>query len=242
MTSSSPKSAVPVAGGQSEFEHEPHWPQGAEGGQRLRSRHQKLMIKPQSLLQAPCSLWRPLRFQTTRTWPPPEVGVYWKKTANAFALIQGQAISQSKVGGKAGSFFTYGMRNEHWGCNPEWDQPRANTINDRQPIFYLYVPEGSSASDYSPDQNLKKKGNHREFRSRFPLAASLAAKRESSGNKQVEITAEHVGIRTYKVKLAQELKPRRIRLLHGHRSAGNHGGAVSGGTARSGGSTAGRVI
>jgi hypothetical protein len=45
--------------------------------------------------------------------PPPEVGVYWKN-ANAFILIEGQAISQAKVGGKAGSMFTYGMRNEHW--------------------------------------------------------------------------------------------------------------------------------
>ena len=33
--------------------------------------------------------------------PPPEVGVYWKDAAN-FVLLQGQAISQSKVGGRAG--------------------------------------------------------------------------------------------------------------------------------------------
>ena len=45
--------------------------------------------------------------------PPPEVGVYWKN-ANAFVLIEGQAIAQAKVGGKAGSMFTYGLRNEHW--------------------------------------------------------------------------------------------------------------------------------
>jgi hypothetical protein len=37
--------------------------------------------------------------------PPPEVGVYWKN-GSAFTRIEGQAISQAKVGGKAGSMFT----------------------------------------------------------------------------------------------------------------------------------------
>jgi len=35
--------------------------------------------------------------------PPPEVGVYWKNGA-AFVLIQGRAIDQTKVGGRAGSY------------------------------------------------------------------------------------------------------------------------------------------
>src|ERR1700727_1256883 len=70
--------------------------------------------------------------------PPPEVGVYWKN-GNAFALIPGQAVSQSKVGGKAGSFFTYGMRNEHW--DAYLNGPASNNIvNERQPSFYIYVP------------------------------------------------------------------------------------------------------
>ena len=51
--------------------------------------------------------------------PPPEVGVYWKDGAT-FVLIQGQAISQAKVGGRAGSFFTYGMRGQHLGRVFEW--------------------------------------------------------------------------------------------------------------------------
>jgi hypothetical protein len=37
--------------------------------------------------------------------PPPEVGVYWRDGAN-FVLIQGRAVDQTKVGGKAGSLFT----------------------------------------------------------------------------------------------------------------------------------------
>ena len=41
--------------------------------------------------------------------PPPEVGVYWKDGAT-FVLIQGRAVSQEKAGGRAASYFTYGMR------------------------------------------------------------------------------------------------------------------------------------
>src|SRR5580704_8694949 len=92
--------------------------------------------------------------------PPPEVGVYWKN-ANAFILIEGQAISQAKVGGKAGSMFTYGMRNEHWDAYLNGPQSK-NVINDRQPVFYLYVPDGASASDFVLII-LEKKGDRREF-------------------------------------------------------------------------------
>src|SRR5580704_15454055 len=63
--------------------------------------------------------------------PPPEVGVYWKN-ANAFVLIEGQAISQAKVGGKAGSMFTYGMRNEHWDAYLNGPKSK-NVIQDRLP-------------------------------------------------------------------------------------------------------------
>ena len=45
--------------------------------------------------------------------PPPEVGVYWKD-AERFIPIEGQALSRAKVGGRAGSLFTYGVRGQHW--------------------------------------------------------------------------------------------------------------------------------
>src|ERR1700722_10289509 len=50
--------------------------------------------------------------------PPPEVGVYWKDRAN-FVLLQGQALTNTKAGGKAGSLFTNGMRNQHWAATME---------------------------------------------------------------------------------------------------------------------------
>src|SRR6201994_4303216 len=92
--------------------------------------------------------------------PPPEVGVYWKN-ASAFVLIEGQAISQAKVGGKAGSMFNYGMRNEHWDAYLNGPQSK-NVIQERLPVFYIYVPDGASSSDFVLI-SLEKKGNRREF-------------------------------------------------------------------------------
>jgi hypothetical protein len=72
--------------------------------------------------------------------PPPEVGVYWKNGSN-FDLIQGRALDQTKAGGKAGSYFTDGMRNQHW--DAYLDGPTSNNIvTERRPVFYLYVPDG----------------------------------------------------------------------------------------------------
>src|SRR5438270_6986242 len=79
--------------------------------------------------------------------PPPEVGVYWKN-GSAFTRIEGQAISQAKVGGKAGSMFTYGLRNEHWDAYLDGPQAK-NVVSDHLPVFYIYVPDGGSAADFT---------------------------------------------------------------------------------------------
>ena len=168
--------------------------------------------------------------------PPPEVGVYWKN-ANAFVLIEGQAISQAKVGGKAGSMFTYGMRNEHWDAYLNGPQSK-NVINDRQPVFYIYVPDGASASDFVLI-TLEKKGDRREFQI-GSFGGITGGKSGVKRDKEVAFTAEHAGIRTYKIKLDAADEARRVRLLHGHRSAIDHGRWPMGG-ARSGGAAAGRV-
>jgi len=63
--------------------------------------------------------------------PPPEVGVYWKDRAN-FVLIQGQALTNTKAGGKAGSIFTNGMRNQHWDATIEGPTSK-NVVRERHP-------------------------------------------------------------------------------------------------------------
>ncbi|MGC1168640.1 MAG: hypothetical protein WA886_07030, partial [Candidatus Acidiferrales bacterium] len=78
--------------------------------------------------------------------PPPEVGVYWKDGAN-FILIEGQAISHETAGGRAASYFTYGMRGQHWDATLEGPTSK-NRLKDRRPQFYFYVPDGTSAADF----------------------------------------------------------------------------------------------
>ncbi len=77
--------------------------------------------------------------------PPPEVGVYWKNGAN-FIMVQGQAISNAKAGGRAASYFTYGARGST-GCDAG-GPTSANIVKDRRPVFYFYVPDGADGSDY----------------------------------------------------------------------------------------------
>jgi hypothetical protein len=168
--------------------------------------------------------------------PPPEVGVYWKN-ANAFILIEGQAISQAKVGGKAGSMFTYGMRNEHWDAYLNGPQSK-NIIQDRQPVFYIYVPDGSSASDFVLI-SLEKKGDRREFQI-GSFGGITGGKSGVKRDKEIAFTAEHAGVRTYKLKLEAPMKPGEYAFFMGTGQQANMAGGSMGG-ARSGGAAAGRV-
>jgi hypothetical protein len=168
--------------------------------------------------------------------PPPEVGVYWKN-GNAFDRVEGQAISQAKVGGKAGSMFTYGMRNEHWDAYLDGPQSK-NVINDRQPVFYLYVPDGASASDFVLI-SLEKKGNRREFQI-GSFGGITGGKSGVKREKEVAFTAEHAGIRTYKIKLAAAMQPGEYAFFMGTGQQATMAGGQTGG-ARSGGAAAGRV-
>jgi hypothetical protein len=168
--------------------------------------------------------------------PPPEVGVYWKN-GNAFVFVEGQAISQAKVGGKAGSMFTYGMRNEHW--DAFLNGPRSkNIINESQPVFYLYVPDGTSASDYVLI-SLEKKGDRREFQI-GSFGGMTGGKSGVKRDKEIAFTVEHAGIRTYKIKPNVPMKPGEYAFFMGTGQQATMAGGSSGG-ARSGGAAAGRV-
>jgi hypothetical protein len=168
--------------------------------------------------------------------PPPEVGVYWKN-GSAFTRIEGQAISQTKVGGKAGSMFTYGMRNEHWDAYLEGPQSK-NDVTDPMPAFYIYVPDGGSAADFSLI-TLEKKGNRREFQI-GSFGGITGGKSGIKRDKEIAFTAEHAGIRTYKLKLAADMKPGEYAFFMGTGQQSTMAGGSSGG-ARSGGAASGRV-
>jgi hypothetical protein len=168
--------------------------------------------------------------------PPPEVGVYWKN-GNAFTRVEGQAISQAKVGGKAGSMFTYGLRNEHWDAYIDGPQAK-NIINERQPVFYLYVPDGASSSDFVLII-LEKKDNRREFQI-GSFGGITGGKSGVKRDKEIVFTAEHAGVRTYKLKLEAPMKPGEYAFFMGTGQQANMAGG-SMGSARSGGAAAGRV-
>jgi len=167
--------------------------------------------------------------------PPPEVGVYWKDGAT-FVLIQGQAISQAKVGGRAGSFLTYGMGGQHWDAYLN-GPTSSNHVKERQPVFYFYVPEGTSAADYALIK-LEKKGDRREFQI-GTFGGISGGKSGVKKDKEIPFKSEHVGLRTYKITLGSNLQAGEYAFFMG---AGQQdmmaGRNVS---ASSGGSTAGRI-
>jgi hypothetical protein len=167
--------------------------------------------------------------------PPPEVGVYWKDRAN-FVLIQGQAVTNAKVGGKAGSFFTDGMRNQHWDATIEGPASK-NLVRERMPTFYLYVPDGSDAGDYTLIK-LNKKGDRREFQI-GSFGGVTGGKSGVKKDKELAFKAEHVGIRTYKVTLQVELKPGEYGFFMGTGQSSTMSGARGGN--RSGGAASGRI-
>ena len=168
--------------------------------------------------------------------PPPEVGVYWRDEGK-FVLVQGQAVTNTKTGGKAGSLFTNGLRNQHWDATIEGHTSK-NVVRDRRPIFYLYVPDGDDSSDYVLIK-LNKKSDHREFQI-GSFGGITGGKSGVQKDKEVPFRAEHIGIRIYKITLLDEaLKPGEYAFFMGTGQSNTMAGARGGN--RSGGSASGRV-
>jgi hypothetical protein len=167
--------------------------------------------------------------------PPPEVGVYWKDGAN-FVLIQGRALDQMKVGGRAGSYFTDGMRNQHWDAVVEGPHS-ANIVKERRPTFYFYVPDGNDAQDYVL-LVMNQKSDHREFQV-GSFGGVTGGKSGVKKDKVLDFQAVHVGIRTYKITLPVDLKPGEYGFFMGTGTQSTMSGAHGGN--RSGGAAAGRL-
>jgi len=167
--------------------------------------------------------------------PPPEVGVYWKDGAN-FVLIQGRTLDQTKAGGRAGSYFTDGMRNQHW--DAVIDGPHSgNLVKEHRPTFYFYVPDGNDALDYVL-LILNKKSDRREFQV-GSFGGVTGGKSGVKKDKVIGFTPTHVGIRTYKISLEQDLKPGEYAFFMGTGAQSTMAGARGGN--RSGGAAGGRV-
>jgi len=192
----------------------------------------KAMINP---TPAPVAITTAAPMTLDPNLPPPEVGVYWKDGAN-FVLIPGQAVTNAKVGGRAGSIFTDGIRNQHWDAT--LNGPTSNNrVRDHHAVFYLYVPDGASSSDYVLIK-LNKKSDRREFQI-GSFGGFTGGKSGVQKEKEIPIKAEHVGIRTYKVTLDEDLKPGEYGFFMGSGQADTMSGALGGN--RSGGAASGRI-
>jgi hypothetical protein len=167
--------------------------------------------------------------------PPPEVGVYWRDQGK-FVLVQGQAVANAKAGGRAGSMFTNGLRNQHWDATIAGPTSR-NVVRDRIPVFYLYVPDGTDSSDYVLIR-LNKKGNRREFQI-GSFGGITGGKSGVQREKEVPFHAEHVGIRMYKLTLENALRPGEYGFFMGTGISQSMAGATGGN--RSGGAASGRI-
>jgi hypothetical protein len=167
--------------------------------------------------------------------PPPEVGVYWKD-GQSFDLIPGFALTSEKVGGRAGMYLTNGFRSEHWDATIDGPTSK-NIVKDRHPTFYIYVPDGNSAEDYVL-VSVNKKEDHREFQV-GSFGGFTQGKSGVKKDKEVPFTAEHVGIRYYKITLQNDLKPGEYAFFMGTGNTASMAATL--GDARSGGNALGRV-
>lgn len=163
--------------------------------------------------------------------PPPEVGVYWKDGSN-FVLIEGETVTNMKVGGKAGALFTNGLRNMHWDAFIEGPKSK-NIVRERRPDFYLYVADGNDASDYVLIE-LNRKGNRREFQV-GSFGGISGGKSGVKRDKEIPVKAEHVGLRTYRVTLNADLKHGEYAFFMGT------GQTTTMSSRRSGGAASGRI-
>jgi hypothetical protein len=167
--------------------------------------------------------------------PPQEIGLYWKD-GPTFVFIGGQALSQAKAGGRAGSFFTEGMKSQHWDAVLTGPTSK-NHVKDRHPVFYLYVPDGVSADDFIL-LKLNRKGDRREFQI-GTFGGIGAGKSGVKRSKELSFETQHVAIRTYKVTLGSELKSGEYAFFMGT----SQSSMISSGrgTNSSGGAAAGRI-
>lgn len=135
--------------------------------------------------------------------PPKEVGVYWKNGSD-FVLIEGQMVSQAQIGGRAAHKFTFGIKSKHWNAYLAGPESK-NKVKDLHPVFYFYVLEGASPSDYTL-LKLDKKGDRRQFE----VGSIGGWTGQKSGTREGNAEGfeyQRVAPRTYKVTLTVDLKP-----------------------------------
>ena len=160
--------------------------------------------------------------------PPKEVGVFWKD-GDKWVMVDGQAVSQAKVGGRWGSFATMGIKAKHWNGFVNGKTSR-NIVRENRPVFYFYVLEGTSAADYVLIK-LDPKGDKRQFEV-GSIGGMVGGKSGVRTDKMRPFNYERVASRTYRVTLDEDLPPGEWGLFMGTGQSmamgGNQGQTVGG--------------
>ncbi len=135
--------------------------------------------------------------------PPKEVGIYWKDGPK-WVEVYGQNVSQAKIGGRWAHAFSYGIASKHWNAEVKGAHSK-NVVKDANPVFFLYVPDGMSANDYTL-LKLDKKSDHRQFEvgSIAGWGGGKSGLRESNMR---GFDFEQIAPRTFKLTLVETLKP-----------------------------------
>jgi hypothetical protein len=133
--------------------------------------------------------------------PPKEIGVYWRDGVK-FILLEGQNVSQAKMGGKFASHMTMGIKAKRWKAFVEGKTSQNRVGGDQ--VFYIYCPDGMSASDYKLI-SLQVHGDRREF-DVGSVGGFTGGKSGISESSESDFKAERIASRTYKITLAQPLK------------------------------------
>ncbi len=166
----------------------------------------KIMINPKAGLAAPAA---PAAMAAAPggglaedpNLPPREVGVFWKDGAN-WVMLDGQAVSQAKLGGRWGSFLTMGVKAMHWNGFVNGKSSR-NIVRENRPVFFIYVLEGMSAADYVLIK-LDPKGDKRQFEI-GSIGGVVGGKSGVRTDKMRPFNYERVAARTYRLTLDEDL-------------------------------------
>lgn len=134
--------------------------------------------------------------------PPEEVGVYWFD-GSRFVYLEGQTVSNAKVGGRAAHYFSYGIASKKWNAQIPGGESK-NRVKDNEPIFYFYAPENSGPADLVLVK-LDNKGDHRQWEvgTIGGWGGGKAGTKESSKH---GFDYERVAPRTYKLTLVKGLE------------------------------------
>ncbi len=134
---------------------------------------------------------------------PDEQGVYWAKGGKELIRVEGKAVSNLRTGSTLASRMTLGIKRNR--VNAQLKGARSeNRLKEKQPIFYLFLPEEASVGDYL----LVRMAQRLDVR-QIEIGQSTFWKQQSGVDhfKEVEFTHTRIKPRLYRVVPTRELDP-----------------------------------